>query len=249
MNNFDFISPTKFAFGKNAEERVGELAKGYGKKALVHYGMGTFVKSSGILDRVIKSLESAGIEVVELGGAQPNPRDTKVYEAIELCRKENVDMIVAVGGGSAIDSAKAVAVGVKYDGDFWDFYSGKVAPVEIMPLGVVLTIAAAGSEGSTGSVITKEEGLLKRSCDCDLMRPKFAALNPELTYTLPQFQTACGVADIMAHVMERYFTNTPGVDFTDRMCEATLQSAIYNARILLENPRDYNARANMMWAG
>ena len=249
MLNFEFISPTKFAFGKNAEERIGELAAEHGKKALVHYDMGTFVKDSGILDRVIKSLNAAGVKTVELGGVQPNPRDTKVYEAIELCRKENVDVIVAVGGGSTIDSCKATSLGVKYDGDFWDFYSGKATPTESLPIGVVLTIPAAGSEDSNGSVITKEEGMLKRACDCDIIRPKFAALNPELTYTLPAFQTACGAADIMAHVMERYFTNTTGVDFTDRMCEATLQSVMHSARILMKDDKNYDARADIMWAG
>jgi len=248
MQNFSFSSPTKFEFGRNAEERIGKLAAVYGRKALVHFGMGTFVKVNGILDRVINSLESAGVATVELGGAQPNPLDRKVYEAIDLCRKEKVDVIIAVGGGSVIDSAKATAIGVKYDGDFWDFFSGKAAPIEKIPLGVVLTIPAAGSEGSISSVITKEEGLLKRSCDCDLMRPEFAALNPELAATLPSYQTACGAADIIAHVMECYITNTPGGDFADRLCEATIQSVMHNTRILINEAGNYNARANVMWA-
>ena len=247
MLDFEFISPTKFIFGRGAEERTGEFAAKYGKKALVHYGSGSIVKS-GLLKRVIESLGKAGVKAVELGGVQPNPRDTLVYKGIDLCRKENVDSLVAVGGGSTIDSAKAISVGVKYNGDFWDLYSGK-KPLEKLPVGVVLTIPAAGSEGSVGSVITKEEGLLKRSCDYDIMRPEFAIMNPELTYTLPPFQTACGAADIMAHVMERYFSKTPEVDFTDRLCEAVLQAIIRSAPIAMRNPSDYDARSNIMWAG
>lgn len=247
MLDFEFISPTKFIFGKDAELKTGEEAAKYGKKALIHYGGGSVVKS-GLLKRVQDSLHQAGIETIELGGAQPNPRDTLVYKGIELCRTEKVDLIVAVGGGSTIDSAKAIAVGVKYDGDFWDLYSG-VEPRAKLPVGVVLTIPAAGSEGSVGSVITKEDGMLKRSCDYDIMRPEFAVMNPELTYTLPPFQTACGVADIMAHTFERYLTNTPGVDFTDRLCEAVLLSVMRNARIVMRDPRNYDGRANIMWAG
>lgn len=247
MLDFEFISPTKFIFGKDAELKTGEEAAEYGKKALIHYGGGSVVKS-GLLKRVQDSLHQAGIETIELGGAQPNPRDTLVYKGIELCRAEKVDLIVAVGGGSTIDSAKAIAVGVKYDGDFWDLYSG-VEPRAKLPVGVVLTIPAAGSEGSVGSVITKEDGMLKRSCDYDIMRPEFAVMNPELTYTLPPFQTACGVADIMAHTFERYLTNTPGVDFTDRLCEAVLLSVMRNARIVMRDPRNYDGRANIMWAG
>lgn len=247
MLDFEFISPTKFIFGKDAELKTGEEAAKYGKKALIHYGGGSVLKS-GLLKRVQDSLHQAGIETIELGGAQPNPRDTLVYKGIELCRAEKVDLIVAVGGGSTIDSAKAIAVGVKYDGDFWDLYSG-VEPRAKLPVGVVLTIPAAGSEGSVGSVITKEDGMLKRSCDYDIMRPEFAVMNPELTYTLPPFQTACGVADIMAHTFERYLTNTPGVDFTDRLCEAVLLSVMRNARIVMRDPRNYDGRANIMWAG
>jgi alcohol dehydrogenase YqhD (iron-dependent ADH family) len=247
MLDFEFISPTKFVFGKNAETRTGEFAAKYGKKALVHYGGGSAIKS-GLIKRVVESLNKAGVQTVELGGVQPNPRDTLIYKGIEFCKKENVELIIAVGGGSVIDSSKAIAVGVKYNGDFWDLYSGK-QPTAKLPVGVVLTIPAAGSEGSVGSVVTKEEGQLKRSCDYDIMRPEFAIMNPELSFTLPPFQTACGAADIMAHVMERYFTNTSGVDFTDRLCEATLQTIIRNVRIVMKNPTDYDARANIMWAG
>jgi len=183
-----------------------------------------------------------------LGGVQPNPRDTLVYKGIEICKKERIDIIIAVGGGSVIDSAKAISIGALYDGDFWDFYSGKV-PERRLPLGVILTIPAAGSEGSFGSVITKENGKLKRDCVNDLLRPDFALMNPELTFTLPPYQTACGIADIMAHVLERYMTNTTGVDLTDNLAEAILTSVIQNARKVMINPKDYNARANIMWAG
>jgi alcohol dehydrogenase YqhD (iron-dependent ADH family) len=247
MLNFEFISPTKFIFGKDAETRIGDIAAKYGTKALV-YVDDKFAKKSGLIDRVVNSLNQAGIKTVLLGGVMPNPRASKVYEGIELCRKEKVDLIVAVGGGSTIDSAKATSIGVLYDGDFWDFYSGK-QPTKRLPLGVVLTIAAAGSEGSLGSVITNEDGWLKRSCDCDLMRPDFSIMNPELTYTLPPFQTACGVADIIAHVLERYITNTTGVDLTDGLSEAVITSVIRNAPIVLKKPDDYDARANIMWAG
>jgi hypothetical protein len=234
-------------FGKGTQEKAGELCRAWGRKALLHYGGGSAIRS-GLLDQVRESLQKAGVAWVELGGVQPNPRDTLVYEGVALCKKENVDVVLAVGGGSVIDSAKAIAMGAKYDGDFWDFYSGK-QPKELLPLGVVLTIPAAGSEASNSTVITKEKGMLKRFCDSDLLRPKFAILNPELTFTLPPFQTACGVADITAHVMERYFTNTRGVDLTDRLCEGLLQSVIRDVRIVLKTPDDYDARANIMWAG
>ncbi len=205
MLDFEFISPTRFVFGRNAELHVGRLAAQYGNKALLHYGRNS-AKKSGLLDRVLESLNNAGIQVIMLGGVQPNPRDTLVYKGIEICKKERIDIIIAVGGGSVIDSAKAISIGALYDGDFWDFYSGKV-PERRLPLGVILTIPAAGSEGSFGSVITKENGKLKRDCVNDLLRPDFALMNPELTFTLPPYQTACGIADIMAHVLERYMTN------------------------------------------
>ena len=247
MLSFSFISPTQFACGKGTQLKAGEFCRAYGKKALLHYGGGSVVRS-GLLDQIKESLKKSGVAWVELGGVQPNPRDTLVYKGIELCRKEEVDVVLAVGGGSVIDSAKAIALGAVYDGDFWDFYSGTI-PVDILPLGVVLTLPAAGSEASNSTVVTKEEGMLKRFADGDLLRPKFAILNPELTYTLPPFQTACGAADMMAHVMERYFTNTEGVGLTDHMCEAVLMSVIKYAPIALKNPRDYDARANIMWAG
>mgnify|MGYP001241811667 CR=1 FL=1 len=247
MDKFVFQSPTKIVFGKDAEMEVGKEVRALGKKVLLHYGGGS-VKKYGLYDRVVESLKDAGVDFVELGGVQPNPRLSLVKEGIELCRKNDIDFILAVGGGSVIDSSKAIAVGTPYDGDVWDFYSGKAEIKEVLPVGVVLTIPAAGSEASDSSVITNEDGWYKWSIGSTLIRPKFAIMNPEITYTLPPYQTVCGVADIMAHVMERYFTNTKGVDFTDRLCEATLKTVIANAPKVLENPEDYDARAQIMWA-
>ena len=248
MNNFTFYSPTYFVFGKNEENNTGKYVKRFGgKKVLIHYGGGSVVRS-GLLDRIKMSLMNDAIEFVELGGVKPNPRSGLVYEGIELCKKEHVDFILAVGGGSTIDSAKAIAVGAMYEGDFWDFYSGK-AVEKALPVGTVLTIAAAGSEGSSGSVITKEEGMLKRSAGGEAMCPVFSVLNPELTQTLGAFQTAAGVTDIMAHLLERYFTNTKDVEVTDRVIEGLLLSMIHEAPKVIENPNDYQARANIMWAG
>ncbi len=249
MNNFSFYSPTEFVFGKGMENACGKYVKKYGgSKVLIHYGSGSVVRS-GLLERVESSLKAEGIEFVLLGGVQPNPRDTLIYKGIELCRAENVDFILAVGGGSCIDSAKGIALGVPYDGDFWDFY-GTGKPVEkALPIGTVLTIAAAGSEGSGASVVTKEEGMLKRDVGSDLLRAKFSVLNPELTQTLPAYQTACGATDIMAHVFERYFTNTPEVEVTDRLCEALLLTMIKETPRVIADPNNYEARANIMWAG
>ncbi len=249
MENFVFYSPTKFVFGKDTEEKCGELVKEFGgSKVLVHFGSAS-AKKSGLLERVEKSLTDSGICFVELGGVKPNPRSGLVYEGIELCRKENVDFVLAVGGGSVIDSAKAIAIGAVYDGDFWDFYSGKALPKNALPVSTVLTIAAAGSEGSGDSVITKEEGMLKRATSGECIRPKFSVLNPALTCTLPAYQTACGATDIMAHVFERYFTNTKHVETTDRLCEAVLLAMINEVPKVMKNPDDYEARANIMWAG
>ena len=249
MENFNFYSPTEFVFGKERENECGKYVKKYGgTKVLIHYGSGSAVRS-GLLDRVKKSLDAENIPYVELGGVQPNPRDTKIYEGIELCRREGVDFILSVGGGSCIDSSKGIALGVPYDGDFWDFY-GTGKPVEkALPIGTVLTIAAAGSEGSGASVVTKEEGMLKRDTGSDLLRPRFSVLNPELTCTLPAYQTACGATDIMAHVFERYFTNTPEVEITDRLCEAVLLTMIKEVTRVIADPCNYEARANIMWAG
>ena len=247
MLNFDFISPTKFVFGKDVELQVGQITEKYGKKVLIHFG-GSSAKKSGLLDKVKKCLTEEGLEYIELGGVQPNPRDTLVYKGIEICKKEGVDVILAVGGGSVIDSAKAIAIGALYDGDFWDFYSGKI-PEKRLALGVVLTLPATGSEGSFGSVVTRERDMLKRDCCCDLLRPDFAIMNPELTYTLPPYQTACGICDIMAHVIERYMTNTTGVEITSYLAEAILNTVITSGYTLLNDPYDYDARANIMWAG
>ncbi len=248
MNNFTFYSPTYFVFGKDEESNVGKYVKRFGgTKVLIHYGGGSVVRS-GLLDRVKNSLSKEGISYVELGGVKPNPRSGLVYEGIDICKRENVDFVLAVGGGSTIDSAKGIALGALYDGDFWDFYSGK--PVEgALPVGTVLTIAAAGSEGSSGSVITKEEGMLKRSAGGDVLRPVFSILNPALTQTLPAYQTACGVTDIMAHLFERYFTNTEEVEVTDRVIEGLLLTMIKEAPKVIADPDDYQARANIMWAG
>lgn len=248
MNNFTFYSPTYFVFGKEEENNAGKYVKRFGgKKVLIHFGGGSAVRS-GLLDRVKNSLTAEGIEFVELGGVKPNPRSGLVYEGIDLCRKEGVDFVLAVGGGSAIDSAKAIAAGAVYDGDFWDFYMGK--PVDkALPVATVLTIAAAGSEGSPDTVITKEEGMLKRGAGGEALRPVFSILNPALTQTLPAYQTAAGITDIMAHLLERYFTNTKDVEVTDRVIEGLLMTMIHEAPKVIANPDDYEARANIMWAG
>jgi len=248
MLDFTYHNYTNIVFGRGTEAKVGELTAQMGKKVLLHYGTGS-IKKSGLYDRVMASLKVAGVQVVELGGVVPNPRLSLVKEGIELCRKEQVDCILIVGGGSAIDSAKAIAVGVYYDGDVWDFYEDKAQPERALPMGVVLTIPAAGSETSAGTVVTKEEGWVKAAFGSNIIRPQFAILNPELTYTLPFHQTANGVADMLAHVMERYFTQTTGVDFTDRLCEGAMRSIIHIAPKLKENPTDYDARADIMLAG
>ena len=248
MNNFTFYSPTCFVFGKDTENQAGSLVKRFGgTKVLIHYGGGSAVRS-GLLSRVQASLENEGIPCLLLGGVQPNPRSGLVYQGIELCRKEKIDFIVAAGGGSVIDSAKAIAAGTIYDGDFWDFYSGKRIEAAL-PVGTVLTIAAAGSEGSPDSVITREEGMFKRGASGDAIRPKFSILNPALTQTLPSYQTAAGITDIMAHLYERYLTNTSEVEVTDRLIEALLLTMIHEGPRVIEDPNNYDARANIMWAG
>lgn len=248
MENFTFYAPTYFAFGRETETETGKYVKRFGgTKVMIHYGGGSVVRS-GLLDRVKKSLEMEQINYVELGGVKPNPRSGLVYEGIELCRKESVDFILAVGGGSTIDSAKAIAAGVLYDGDFWDYYRGK--PVEkALPVGTVLTIAAAGSEGSPDSVITCEDGMFKRGATGEALRPKFTILNPALTQTLPAYQTACGITDIMAHLYERYLTNTTEVEVTDRVIEALMLTMIHEGPRVIEDPDNYEARANILWAG
>lgn len=248
MRNFTFYSPTFFAFGKDTEKDAGKYVRRFGgTKVLIHYGGGSVVRS-GLLDRVKASLQEEGLPYVVLGGVKPNPRSGLVYEGIDLCRKEGVDFVLAVGGGSTIDSSKAIAAGTVYDGDFWDFYSGKLI-TEALPVGTILTISAAGSEGSPDSVITNENGMFKRGATGDAIRPKFSILNPALTQTLPPYQTACGITDIMAHLYERYLTNTEDVEVTDRLIEALLLTMIHEGPRVIENPDDYEARANIMWAG
>ncbi len=248
MESFSFYSPTYFEFGKDAENKTGELVKRFGgSKVLLHYGGGSVVRS-GLLDRVKVSLKKEGISFVELGGVKPNPRSGLVYEGIDLCKKENVDLVLAVGGGSTIDSSKVIAAGVVYDGDFWDFYCGKYI-TEALPVGTILTIAAAGSEGSPDSVITRESDMMKRGASGDAIRPKFSVLNPALTQTLPAFQSAAGITDIMAHLYERYLTNSTEVEVTDRLIEALLLTMKHEGPRVIEDPDNYEARANIMWAG
>lgn len=245
MDNFIFQNTTKIIFGKDTELTVGSEIAGKYTKVLLHYGGGS-IKRIGLYNKVIKSLNDAGIEFVELGGVKPNPRLSLVNEGINICKQNGIDFILAVGGGSVIDSAKAIAAGVLYDGDVWDFFEGKKKIEAILAVGVILTIPAAGSENSTSCVITNEEINIKKGLV--IPRATFAILNPEITYTLPPYQTAAGVIDIMAHVMERYFTNTQGVDFTDKLCEATMKTVIKNGPIAIKNPCDYDSRAQIMWA-
>lgn len=249
MENFRFFAPTYFCFGRDGERDIGELVKRFGgHKVLLHYGGGS-IKRNGVYGRVVASLNAAGIPFLELPGVQPNPRSGLVYEGIDLCRREGIDFILAVGGGSAIDSAKAIAAGVPYEGDFWDYYATGKPVDQALPVGTVLTIAAAGSEGSPDTVITQDKGNYKRGATGEALRPKFSILNPESTMSLPPYQTACGITDMMAHVCERYFTNTENVEITDRLCEGVLKAIIEEAPKVIANPADYDARANILWAG
>ncbi len=248
MNNFNFYSPTYFVFGKETENQAGKYVQKFnGTKVLLHYGSGSVIKS-GLIERVKKSLLASDIAFVELGGVVPNPRSGLVYKGIEICKNEKVDFVLAVGGGSVIDSAKAIALGALYEGDFWDFFTGKRIE-KALPVATILTLSAAGSEGSMGTVITHETGMLKRAANHDVLRPVFSILNPELTCTLPPYQTACGSTDMMAHVMERYFTNTQEVEITDRLSEAVLMTVIKETPRVIADPNNYEARANLMWAG
>ena len=248
MKNFEFQNPTKIIFGRGTEEKVGDEVAAYSKNILLHFGSCS-IKASGLYDRVTTSLKKAGITWVELGGVQPNPRLSLVHEGVKLCKENKLGFILAVGGGSVIDSAKAIAMGSVIEGDVWDFYLGKGAPVAALPIGTVLTIPAAGSEASTGTVITNENGWLKRAVNSELIYPCFSILNPELAFSLPKFQVACGTADIMAHLMERYFTNVSHVEFTDRLLEATMKTLISQAQLVMKNPQDYDAWSELMWAG
>ena len=250
MNNFVYHSPTKVIFGKNAEEKAGREIKAWaGTKVLLHFG-GNSARRSGLLDQIENSLRDAGLNYITLGGVVPNPRLSLVREGVDLCRREGVDFLLAVGGGSTIDSAKAIAMALANpEIDIWDIYAGKQKPVSCLPVGVVLTIAAAGSETSSSSVITNEDGWLKKGFGSDLIRPKFAFLNPELTYTLPPYQTASGIVDIMMHTIERYFCSRKGNELTDRLAEQVLRNTIKYGRICLAQPDHYQARSEVMWSG
>lgn len=248
MNDFQYYTPTKVVFGRGTEEQAGQLVKEQGgTRALVHFG-GRSARESGLLDRVLASLDRAGVAHVELGGVVPNPRLSKVREGMELCRREGVDFLLAVGGGSVIDSAKAIALGLAYEGDVWDLFSGQPAQ-DCLPVGTVLTIAAAGSEMSNSCVITNEDGWLKKGVNYECSRPRFAIMNPALTCTLPPYQTASGGVDIMMHTMERYFSNTEHTELLDRMSEGLLKTVMANTKKALAEPNDYDARAELMWAG
>ena len=258
MDNFVFYAPTKFVFGRYAEKRTGELAREFGgTRALVVYGGGSAVRS-GAVGRAVRSLHAAGFDTFNLEGIKPNPTDDRVREGIDLVRMYDIDIVIAVGGGSVIDTAKAIALGALYDGDFWDFYCGKKTPEHALPVGVVLTIPAAGSEGSGNSVITlvpekDADGVVPGPVKLSLrtesvLRPKFSIMNPELTMTLPAWQTACGIVDMMAHIFERYFTNTPDCEVTDRVAEGLLKAIITEGTRVMAEPDNYQARANIMWA-
>ena len=249
MKDFNYYAPTEVVFGKQSEEQVASLIRKYGgKKVLVHYGGSSAVKS-GLLDKICGLLGEDGIEYVTLGGVVPNPRLSKVREGIELCQRENIDFILAVGGGSVIDSAKAIAYGVCFDGDVWDIYLGKAQPTAMLPVASVLTIPAAGSEMSEASVITNEDGDLKLGYSNDMSRPKFAIMNPCRTFTLPPYQTAAGVTDIMMHTMERYFTKDDDMTLTTELAEAVLRTMKDCVFAVLKNPTDYRNRAQIMWGG
>lgn len=248
MINFEYKNPTKIIFGRDAEANLGQEILKYGEKVLLHYGGGSIFKN-GIYEKVTKALQEVGIEYLELGGVQPNPRLSLIEEGIKLCRENQIDFVLAVGGGSTIDSAKGIAVGVPYEGEVWDFYIGKAEPVSTLPVGVVLTLPAAGSESSYSSVVTNDDGKLKRPLDHDVIYPVFACLNPEFTYSLPSYQTACGISDIFSHLMERYFTNVKAVGITDRLLEGAMKNLIENACYVIANPEDYDGRSEIMWTG
>ncbi len=248
MKDFYYYNPTKLSFGKDSVGFLGKLLSKEHKRILLHYGGGS-IKRTGLYDQVMDILKERDLEVYELPGVVPNPRLGLVREGIQICKEKDISFILAVGGGSVIDSAKAIAAGAKYDGDVWDFFTKEAFVEEAIPLGVILTIPATGSETSNGSVVTNEDGMLKRSFNSDLVRPEFAILNPELSMTLPDNQTFAGITDIISHVLERYFTHTENVDLTDNLCEGTLRAVIKNSYRLKEDPQDYAARAEIMQSG
>jgi alcohol dehydrogenase YqhD (iron-dependent ADH family) len=249
MQNFEYCNKTKIIFGKGTEERVGSETAQYAKRVLLHHSGGSTVRS-GLIDKVKDSLKKAGVEWVELTGVLPNPRLSLVRKGIEIAKKEKLELILAVGGGSAIDSAKAIAAGAVNDCDVWDFFERKKTADKALPVGTVVTIPAAGSESSISCVITNEEGPWKRGMNFQCLRPAFSIMNPELTYTLPPYQTACGITDMLAHIMERYFTKEPNVELTDELCEGAMRTIIRNARAIFSGgENNYDARAEIMWAG
>ena len=250
MENFSYYSPTLYEFGRGAEEKVGMLTFLTGAtKVMIVFGK-SYAKKSGLIDRIENSLRTIGIDFIELGGCEPNPVDTLVYEGIKKGRAAHIDGLLAVGGGSAIDTAKAIAAGIPYKGDFWDFYCGKATITEALPVGVVLTIPGSGSEGSGNSVITKTDGAVKMSLRTDsILRPRFAVMNPEMTFTLNAYQTAVGITDMMAHILERYFSPSTRVEITDRLAEGLLMGLMAESPRVMSDPSDYQARANIEWAG
>ena len=248
MLDFTYYTPTKVHFGKGKHKEVGKIIKEYGfKTIMMQYGQSS-IKKSGLYDEVMASLSESGIKVIEMGGVEPNPKLSFVREAIKVARENDVELILAVGGGSVLDSSKYTATGAKYDGDVWDFPTRKATPKAGIPVGCILTIAAAGSEMSSSAVVTNMELNMKRGYNSDFNRPLFAICNPELTYSVSPFQTACGIVDIMAHTMERYFIDCEPTDITDRIAESVLKAVISAGKVLMENPCNYDARANMMWA-
>lgn len=247
MENFKFHNSTEIIFGKETENSAGREIKKYADTVLLHYG-GDTIKKIGLYDKLIGALKNEGIKYFELSGVQPNPTLAKIYEGIKICRDNGIKFILAIGGGSVIDSAKTIALGVPFEGDVWDFFMGKAKPKDAIALGVILTVPAAGSESSVVTVIKNEGTQMKKGLHSHLMLPKFAILNPEMTFSISAFQTACGAADIIAHVMERYFTQTKKADLTDRLCEGTMRCIIENTPIALANPKDYESRAEIMWA-
>ncbi|MDR0487388.1 MAG: iron-containing alcohol dehydrogenase [Treponema sp.] len=249
MQNFDYCNKTKIIFGRETENRVGAETAQYAKRILLHHSGGSTVRS-GLIDRVKESLSKAGVECVELTGVLPNPRLSLVNKGIDIVRKEKLELVLAVGGGSAIDSAKAIALGAVNDGNLWEFFERKRTTDKALPVAAIVTIPAAGSESSISCVITNEDGPWKRGVNFECIRPVFSILNPELTYTLPPYQTACGIADMLAHIMERYFTKEPHVELTDELCEGAMRTVIRNGRkIFSGGEKDYDARAEIMWAG
>ncbi len=248
MIDFVFHNPAKIIFGRSALSHLAEEVLQYSDRVLLVYGGGS-VKRIGLFDQVMEILKHHQVRVWVLGGIMPNPRLGPVREGIATCRREGIGLVLALGGGSAIDTAKGIANGVPYEGDVWDFYSGKASPKAVLPLGTILTIPAAGSEMSYSSVITNEVGMLKRGYNSVTHVPKFSILNPEWSFTLPPYQTACGCVDIMAHMMERYFTHVDHVELTDRLIVAGMKTMLHNAPLVMANPQDYDARAEVMWTG